>query len=166
MFGYTDVAGSFCASGGIEVITLDLLSIPVASDSDADGDLLIDSWKRLFGVSSPFADDDGDGYSNLLEMLSGSDPKDARSHPATPPVSLAPPLIHVEIMPTADLKLRWTWPSAYGDRIHFGIRATPALGMPFIELPDTPTHVGDVYEVTLPSPGTGSSFYLVFMALR
>ena len=55
---------------------------------------------------------------------------------------------------------------AHGDRIRFGIRSASALGLPFLELPLAPTHVGDDYEVTLPNPGTSAAFYLVFMALQ
>ncbi len=41
---------------------------------DLDGDGLTDGWERHFGVSSPSADADGDGASNLAEHDAGTDP--------------------------------------------------------------------------------------------
>ncbi|HYV32054.1 MAG TPA: thrombospondin type 3 repeat-containing protein, partial [Candidatus Binatia bacterium] len=76
--GYTDVTNPSCAYPAIEVTSALLCSVPIATDADGDGNLLIDTWEKKFygrlGLANPFADDDGDGYSNLQEMLEGSDP--------------------------------------------------------------------------------------------
>ncbi|MDE3068662.1 MAG: hypothetical protein KGJ60_14090, partial [Verrucomicrobiota bacterium] len=63
--GYTDVSNTACGDPGIEVTAAMLNSVPIASDADSDGNLLIDSWEnRFFGHTGvdPFADADGDGY--------------------------------------------------------------------------------------------------------
>lgn len=41
---------------------------------DADGDGMDDRWESYHGVSSPSANPDGDGFTNLQEFLRGSDP--------------------------------------------------------------------------------------------
>lgn len=52
-------------------------SITVKSDSDGDG--LSDDFEATYGVSTPTADDDGDGFDNLTEQRLGTDPTDAAS---------------------------------------------------------------------------------------
>ena len=52
-----------------------------AAAVDADGDGLGDAWEAAFNVTSPGADADGDGASNLAEYLSGSDPRNSYSVP-------------------------------------------------------------------------------------
>ena len=92
VFGYTDITNSSCAYPAIEVISIGLASIPMATDPDADGDLLIDSWEmKFFGHLGldPYADADGDGFSNLQEMLAGSDPSDPLNIPTDPAFSVS-----------------------------------------------------------------------------
>ncbi len=92
--GYTDAANTGCAYPAIEVTAAVLSSVPLATDQDADGDLLIDTWeKRFFGSLgvNPFADPDGDGYSNLQEMLEGSDPRDHFGLPLVAVTHFGPP---------------------------------------------------------------------------
>ena len=85
VYGYTDVTNNPCPYPAIEVLAIALADIPEVTDPDSDANLLVDSWERKFfgriGVD-PYADDDGDGYTNLQEYLGGSDPSDRFSVPA------------------------------------------------------------------------------------
>ena len=92
VYGYTDVTNSSCAYPAIEVISIGLAAVPMAADPDTDGNLLIDSWElKFFGHLGldPYADADGDGYSNLQEMLAGSDPTDPLNIPIIPGFSVS-----------------------------------------------------------------------------
>ena len=169
--GYTDISGSGCAGDAIEVITASLLTVPVASDADSDGNLLPDSWERQFlaglGMNG-FADDDGDGYQNLQEMFDGTDPKDDRSMPGGLAVDLRPPLIQMDPPSGGRVRLRWFWPLDYAGRVIFSVRASGEVAAPFEEvLREAPQVVG-VFDVTLDLPPgpIGTQFFVITMALR
>jgi hypothetical protein len=53
------------------------LAIPAtgAAFTDADRDGLDDAWETRYSVSSPSADDDGDGVTNLIEYQQGTSPR-------------------------------------------------------------------------------------------
>jgi len=62
---------------------------------DTDGNGLSDWWeRRYFGSAtsgvSPYADLDGDGWTNLGEFLDNSDPRNAASTPVPPTISVDP----------------------------------------------------------------------------
>jgi len=154
----------------LEVIRLSLTSVPLASDSDLDGNLLVDTWEKLFfGASQdPFGDWDGDGYPNLQEMWEGSDPRDGLGVPAVPKALLAAP--YVELLPDgAQLRLRFNWPTAYINRIRFAVKASPDLAAPFTDLSATgplPVPPGpDTYELVVPAPVATSHFFYLSLSL-
>ena len=56
------------------------------TDEDDDNDGMPDDWENIYGLN-PLVDDsgddfDGDGYANLIEYQSGTDPNDINSHPS------------------------------------------------------------------------------------
>ncbi len=167
--GFPDVSYSVCPGQDLEVISIGLAHVPVASDLDTDGNLLLDTWERLFleGLgSNPFGNADGDAYSNLQEMFEGSDPSDAMNIPATAPVAFAAPTL--EFIPDGALvRLRFDWPAAYIGKVRLNVLATPVLGTPFSDLgAGAPASVGpNRWEVTAPSPPASSYFYLVSLSL-
>ena len=80
------------------------------SDGDSDGNLLIDSWELLFlGMlgSDPFGDDDKDGYSNLQEMMEGTDPHDTAGAPPVPVAKLNVPVLNIEQPAAGAVTLAW-----------------------------------------------------------
>lgn len=167
--GYSDLTNP-PASLSLEVITVSLTSIPVASDSDLDGNLLIDTWETLFfgAGENPFGDWDGDDYQNLQEQWEGSDPRDPLGMPAVPRVELGPP--YVELIPDgAQLRLRFNWPAVYLSKIVFGVRSSPDLGTPFTDLPATgPSPVAgqaDTFDLVVPLPPSESYFFYIYLAL-
>jgi len=66
--GYTDVTNPACAYPAIEVTTILLNNVPLATDADVNGNLLVDSWEERFfgyvGLANPFLDSDGDRTSH------------------------------------------------------------------------------------------------------
>jgi hypothetical protein len=169
--GYTDVTNDQCAYPAIEVVSALLASVPIATDTDGNGNLLIDSWENRFfgdiGITDPFGDADGDGYSNLQEMLDGSDPRDFYGRPVGPPVNFAQPVLGL-ILPGGSVEVHFFWPAAYINRFNFGVRHSPALGTPFTDLVvSSPANVsGDEFKITFTPPGTTQHFYFLTISLR
>jgi hypothetical protein len=178
ILGYTDV-GTACGYPAIEVVSAGLSSVPIATDAtDSDHNGLIDAWEiRFFGAVGLVGandDSDGDGYTNLQEMLAGSDPLDPNSVPGgspailgrskLPPGMLVPPVVTL-VRTNGQIELHFHWPPAYIEQFNFGVRHAAALDQPFTDLPlARPEPVaGDEYKqtVTLP-PDTAQFFYLTF----
>ena len=171
VYGYTDGTNTACAYPAIEVISIGLAAVPIATDQDTDGNLLIDSWEdRFFGHLGvdPFADSDGDGYSNLQEMLDGSDPSDFYGRPATAPVIFTKPVLTFQGM-GSQIELLFQWPAAYVGRFNFGVRHSPALGVPFSDLTIIfgPANVaGDEFKIAFSVPATPYHFYYLTISLH
>jgi len=166
LFGHKDIPG---AGLPVEVITLSLTSVPIASDGDSNGDLLIDTWQGVFfggGEGDAFADVDGDGYSNIQEMLGGSDPNNASSIPAGPVAPFALPAIGVTL--GTQTTLTFDWPASYINSFKFGVRATPTLGSAFGDLvvPPPVNLGGNHFSITFPTPAQPQQFYVLTVALQ
>jgi len=169
--GYTDVTNPVCAYPAIEVTSVLLNSVPLATDADGNGNLLVDSWEKKFfgylGAANPFQDSDGDGFSNLQEMLAGSDPRDIYG---IPPVAIANFQQPTLAMSSSGgfMELHFLWPAAYIGNFNFGVRHAAALGLSFVDLPATgPTHVtGDEFKMTFPLPATAQHFYYLTISLK
>lgn len=147
----------------LEVIALNLSAVPMPSPSDADGNLLVDSWEEVFfgrrGVD-PFADADGDGYSNLEEMLAGTQPDDGLFAPGGPPHNLSPPVVTLDSQ-GAQLKFTFNWPAALIDRFEFGLQASEQVGGPYVSTPAPPLIPvgGDRFEIQAPVGDIPAQFY-------
>ena len=169
--GYTDVTNPSCAYPAIEVTSALLCSVPIATDADGDGNLLIDTWEKKFygrlGLANPFADDDGDGYSNLQEMLEGSDPQDFYGRPSAAPAVFNAPVLALHEA-GGQIQLDFQWPAAYVGRFNFGVRHTAAIGTPFTELlASGPVQVlGDEFTMTFAVPATSQHYYYLTVSLH
>jgi hypothetical protein len=166
--GFTDIS-SACGGNGIEVIAMNLVSVPPNTALDTDGDLLLDSLELLlFGSLSQngSGDFDGDGFSNLQEILDGTDPLNGASKGGTI-VQLTPPAVELKLNPLGQLKLQWEWPAAYSDELQFNAFGTPALGVPFVQVPASPVYLGNnTFEATLPAPAGNTYFYQLNLKLK
>jgi hypothetical protein len=169
--GYTDLSNSACAYPAIEVTSVLLNSVPIATDTDADGNLLIDTWENRFfgglGMTDPFSDPDGDGYQNLQEMLEGTDPRDVHGYPLVAPVHFAPPVLNL-LGSGSQIELHFLWPASYIGKFNFGVLHTADLTVPFAGLPFTgPTAVGgDEFKVSFTVPVTSAHFYFLTISLH
>jgi hypothetical protein len=158
-----------CRSNVLEVITAELLGVPIASDPDLNGNLLIDSWEQQFlGATgaNPFGDSDGDGYQDLEEMLSGTDPKDANSQPGQPAAFFGRPAMRATTLPNGDIALRWSWPGAYASSFAFGLRVSGDVTVPFSEVPTSVSQNGNELTVVIPSPAAPLQFFNLVVRLR
>jgi hypothetical protein len=168
--GRPDVSSSTCAGLNVEVLSIALAAIPARSDGDADGNLLIDSWEQmLLGMvgSDPFGDDDGDGYSNLQEMLEGTDPHDGLGVPVVPIAGLNLPALNIETSVEGDVMLEWFWPEAYIGKVQFQILSTPDLNLAAVSQAITPLHQGGgIFRALIPNPGTEAQFFKIVLQLR
>ncbi|HLS28129.1 MAG TPA: thrombospondin type 3 repeat-containing protein [Opitutales bacterium] len=111
-----------------------LLFVNNANPVDLDGNLIPDSIEELFQDTSlsPFLDSDGDGYSDLQEILDGSDPTDPNSIPKAdgnplPAVDLSPPQVLVEKTETGTYKLSFDFPANYRKHFEFELHASDDL---------------------------------------
>jgi hypothetical protein len=159
------------ASLALEVISLSLTSIPAAGDSDSDGNLLVDTWEKLFfgSAQDPFGDWDGDGYQNLQEMFEGSDPRDPLGIPVVPPAKFTAPAM--EFIPDGhQIRLRFSWPAPYINHMVFGVKGSPDLTTPFADVPatgpDAVPWLQNTFDLIVPVPASPSYFYLLWVALR
>ncbi len=155
----------------LEVISVSLASIPLASDSDSDGNLLVDTWEKLFFGSSvdPFDDWDGDGYQNLQEMLDGSDPRDPFGVPFTPKARFDFPYVEL-IQDNEYLRLRFNWPESYIHRFVFGVKGAPQLDAPFRDVafigPIGVPYLQDTFDLLVLTPEVSTYFYFIYLGLR
>ncbi len=80
--GLTVIVGNDAASGYVVADAVRFANAS-ATTNDYDGDGMADTWERYYFLSETGAtaedDDDGDGRSNRIEFMTGTDPHDAHS---------------------------------------------------------------------------------------
>jgi len=69
---YTDTVHAAESTGFYRVVVM-------RSDYDMDGDGLPNDWESAYAVTDAYADSDDDGFNNLAEFISGTDPTNAAS---------------------------------------------------------------------------------------
>ncbi|WP_193211824.1 hypothetical protein [Luteolibacter marinus] len=153
----------------IEAISAVITGFPEGSPGDTNQNAIPDAYEDYFfgGGVDPFGDADGDGYINLQEALDGTHPNDPASMPAGDPLPAGMPPVEIA-RAGGNLTFTLTFPSAYGDRIHFLLQdAGGTLSAPFVEMVDAATDAGsDIYSLTIPHPGNTRNFYRFRLALR
>lgn len=147
----------------LDVISAKLSSVPQPAFVDANFNALDDEWELFFfgQPTDPFADADGDGYSNLQELLEGTNPTLAGSFPNSPAIPLGPPPIDIYQLPNGELALESDFPSLYSEQVRFALLIQSDLALPFQKVPgvtadDTGT---DLYRVEIPLPADDKRFY-------
>jgi hypothetical protein len=103
----------------------------------------------------PFADADSDQYSNLQEMLAGTQPDDALFMPGGNPQPLEAPLI--SLTPEgSQLGFVFQWPSSLVQHFEFGLQASDNVLGPFETVQNSEVIAlgNDSFEIRT-TPGTG-----------
>ena len=154
----------------IEVIAIQLTSVPRPSVSDQDGNLLPDEWEGLFFGSSgadPLSSPDGSGFSLLQQFLEGTDPTIPTSVPSVLPVNFAFGPVEGDLPVEDEFTIDFSWPQAYSEAFGFVVEGSSDL-VTFMEVPATFVDLGaGEYQasITLPS-GTQLRFFRVAIRLR
>jgi hypothetical protein len=142
-----------------QVYTLGALPETPMSGVDADGDGLIDEWEKLFGITEPTGDADGDGVSNFAEHNAGTDPQNAQST-FTPPPTL--PELTIGVVPQGEggaYCICATWPT---NDPSVRLETSTSLGATAVWTVVTTSIsvAGDQYVfTTLPTPGESARFF-------
>ena len=160
-----------CADITLEVIELQFTSFISKSSQDIDGNLLLDHWERLHHGqlgASHLANSDGDAYSDLQEMLEGSDPGDPLSIPAVPAVSFDLPELTVTHPAGQATRISWNWPAAYQGDFEFFLERTSTLTNSFAPSAASGGASGNEMHLDIPEllPQPDTEFYRIGIRLR
>ncbi|MDF3128318.1 hypothetical protein P0Y35_03830 [Kiritimatiellaeota bacterium B1221] len=164
--GYTDVH-SDCAETTLEVTSFILSSVAQMSPSDTNGNLLPDAVEQSLQLNGEdYLDDaDEDGYSNLQEILEGTDPTDEFSVPATVVADLRLP--ELELKTDLQMSVEWTWPASYQKFVTFELVETENLNSDFQVKPLSVQVEGDTMRMNLPNAGDDNmKFYRLGISLK
>ena len=141
-------------------------AIYVPETSDSDGDGLWDWWEQYYwGTTAASASDDGDGdgYTNALEFLDRTNPRDPASKPAPP---------HITHTPLSDPQRTpppWTVTAIVTDNyelaevtLWWGRLGAP-LGFTNMVVPDGQTNL---FTAAIPPPGTNGDMFIYQIEAR
>tara|TARA_B110000908_G_scaffold172773_1_gene243046 strand:- start:21841 stop:25335 length:3495 start_codon:yes stop_codon:yes gene_type:complete len=152
--GYTDAVGPV-GHIAMELLSINVLFVPAASDSDTDGNLLADDWEKFFfgntGVVNPYDTHPVNGYSYLQLYIIGHDPRaDSTEIPTVPIATLAPDQMTIIKLPSGNYALNFIFPDTYFSSFEFDVENSTTL-MNFQPLTTAnPSKIGvDTYQIDL-----------------
>ncbi len=166
--GYLEDAPDCGGDFALEVIEApELVYLRNAPPSDRDGDLIPDALAELNPGTDfdPFDDSDGDGYTDLQEILDGTNPADPASRPAEQ-VDLGPP--QLEITPTGPntAAIEFDFPREYARHVEFVLYGTDDLTEPFAPTGDTANHTGAGNHEQVVDQSDDAEFFIFRMQLK
>jgi hypothetical protein len=176
LLAFTDAPFAPCSGAALEVIELDgapfaeIQLIPVASASDADGNLLGDEWELAFfgnvGVD-PWADLGNDGYTNLQKYLDGKDPFVYASYSIMIATDLALPTLYIEAVGPGQALISFEFPEAYAGALQFQLFHSATLTSPWLPAPhEIVSPLPGVFQVLVPSSPANAGFWRVGVSLK
>jgi hypothetical protein len=149
----------------VEVISADLVSVPLPQQVDLDGNLIDDSLQAVFAAQGfdgdPFADPDEDGYMTWQELLEQTNPLLFNSQPATSAVQSFPPVVTVNLASPTQVQLSFDFPASYAGQIGFLLESGSSLEAlnPTSSAFDAEPASGDTWTSDTSPPSTDSTFY-------
>ena len=159
-------------SGGhpLEVYSMTLTTIPLASVTDTDGNLLPDDWELLFFGSmgqDPLSSGDGSGYSLLQEFLAGTDPTDALNSPSGTPATFSfGGLVEQRRNEEGSFVIVFQWSSSFGDAFELVVQeSTDMVHFTTCENATIQHLDGDQYQALVPASTAKKVFYRVGIRL-
>jgi len=163
-----------CGDTALEVIPApELAFLRNTGANDQDGDLIPDGIEeRKPGASlSPFGDTDGDGYTDLQEILDGSDPDNGNDVPTdggspAPVVDVTPPQLRITPTGPNTAAIEFDFPSDYVPFIEFELYRTTDLTTPFSPTGDTANHTGAGKHEQVVNQNGDAEFYIFRMQLK
>lgn len=166
--GYVDVDANCPADVVMEIIPpLQLVSLPVTATADSNGNLIPDDLEDLYPASlDPFADSDGDGFSDLEETLTGTHPVDSGDVPSGSPADLTPPAVTITDSGTGFFTFSFQFPALYADQISFRLFSGSDLQAMGTDSGFDAAHTGGGHhELIISKPGSFPVFYRFLMYL-
>ena len=162
-----------CGDVALEVVPQpQLVFINNTSPPDSNGDLIPDTLQNLNpGVSlSPFADSNGNGYSDLQEILAGSDPYDPSRVPMkngkpAPVADLSPPNVRISSNENGLAQVDFEFPPEYAGKIAFRLFKSDDLSQ-FTSTGKSAVYQGGGNFQTVITQDENSSFYIFQMELK
>lgn len=127
--GFTDVE-SPTGFEALEVISVDSVVAPLASNSDTNGNLLDDEWELFFfgklGTVSGLDLHPASGHSYLQYQIAGADPRSGNLE--DPVVSLTPEDVKILWIPAANAyEVSFDFPAAYLENFDFSLSSSESL---------------------------------------
>lgn len=131
--GYTDVTTD-APYVGMAVLSIEVISVPLASDNDVNANLLGDDWEEFFfgslGVVGPYDTHPVNGFTYLQLYLIGFDPRDDNTE--IPAVGAATPAItnfKVLELPGGKIGIHFDFPADYIGSFSFVVQRSEDLGI-------------------------------------
>jgi hypothetical protein len=129
--GYTDINGP-AGHDALELINLNVVSVPAATDTDLDGDLLDDEWEKFFfgdtASVSAYDTHPAHGYTYLQLFLIGHDPRDeCEEAPEEPRTTPAPGGLDIERLQSGEYAISFSFPDTYFDAFDFNVEQSVNL---------------------------------------
>jgi hypothetical protein len=129
--GYTDINGP-AGHDALELLSLNVVSVPAATDTDLDGDLLDDEWEKFFfgdtASVSTYGTHPAHGYTYLQLFLIGHDPRDeCEEAPEEPRTTPAPGGLDIERLQSGEYAISFSFPDTYFDAFDFNVEQSVNL---------------------------------------
>ncbi len=173
---FTDAPFAACVGTSLEVIELggvplaEIALLPSASGEDTDGNLLGDEWEQAFfgdTGADPWADLNGDGYTNLQKYLDGKDPFVFASYSANPPADLHLPVLLIEPAGPGQARITFQFPEPYAGALIFQLFADMTLAGSWTPAPQAITSPSPGnFEVVVPTTVEDKNFWRVGLSLK
>lgn len=166
--GYLEDAPECGGDFALEVIEApELVYLNNASSLDLDGDLIPDAIAELNPNAdfAPFADSDGDGFSDLQEILDGTHPADPSSAPSEL-IDLSPPQLKIMPNTAGTAAIEFDFPADYVRHVEFVLYQTADLSDLFVPTGDVANHTGAGRHEQVVPQNDDASFFIFRMQLK